>query len=336
MNFNKWGKRIFVSAIIIVLLLNILLFARLLGMVYLPGEITPLERARQGAQAVINYSEELAASYEVGNQKQVRDILSKFKYEIEKADNPENVASLMIDYGRQTQDIIFREVQSKRINNIFSVINKQELPETGKITISRLENELKFLDPDNILTAETKKEIEALPFNQTIEIEIQDNRAKLVPTGDIFNQVDFLQTKVASLERQLKVISQKAGYDNISGSGIVVEVFDNGNDVEYISIVHDQDIRNIVNELKAAGARGIEVGGQRLTTQTAIRCVGPTIMVNNKPIQVNPVIIKAVGDAQVLTTSLDIVKRQLENFGIKIAIKTMDEITLAGDNNYEG
>lgn len=332
---KKWGNVLFKTAVIIVLVLNIILFTRLLGIIYLPGEMTPLERARQGAQAVINYSEELAASYGVDKQKTVRDILAKFKYELEKADNAEDVASLMIDYGRQTQDTIFREVQSKRINTVFSIINSQKLPETGKITISRIGEDVKFLDPGNILTPETKEKIKTLPFNQTIEIEIKDQRASLVPTGDIFNQVDYLQTKVASLERQLKVMGQRSGYEPISGPGIVIEVHDNAENVEYTSIVHDQDIRNIVNELKAAGARGIEVGGQRLTVHTAIRCVGPTILVNNKPIPVNPVTVKAIGDISVLTSSLDIIKRQLKNFGIRIDIKPEQEISLNGQSNYE-
>jgi hypothetical protein len=332
---KKWGNVLFKTAVIIVLVLNIILFTRLLGIIYLPGEMTPLERARQGAQAVINYSEELAASYGVDKQKTVRDILAKFKYELEKADNAEDVASLVIDYGRQTQDTIFREVQSKRINTVFSIINSQKLPETGKITISRIGEDVKFLDPGNILTTETKEKIKTLPFNQTIEIEIKDQRASLVPTGDIFNQVDYLQTKVASLERQLKVMGQRSGYEPISGPGIVIEVHDNAENVEYTSIVHDQDIRNIVNELKAAGARGIEVGGQRLTVHTAIRCVGPTILVNNKPIPVNPVTVKAIGDISVLTSSLDIIKRQLKNFGIRIDIKPEQEISLNGQSNYE-
>ncbi len=335
MMLKKWGNVIIKIAVAIVLLFNIILFARLLGIIYLPGEMTPLERARQGAQAVIKYSEDLSASYGVDKQKPVSDILAKFKYELEKADNPEDVASLMVDYGRQTQDIIFREVQSKRVNNLFSIINSQKLPESGKITISRIEEDVKFLDPGGILTKETKERIESLPFNQTIEIEIKDHRATMVPTGDIFNQVDYLQTKVASLERQLKVMAQRSGYEPITGPGVIIEVHDNGEDVEYTSIVHDLDIRNIVNELKAAGARGIEVGGQRLSVDTAIRCVGPTILVNNKPIPVNPVTIKAIGDISVLTSSLDIIKRQLKNFGIKIEIRPEEEISLNGQSNYE-
>lgn len=315
--------------VLIVLILNVFLLARLLGLIYLPGELTPLEKAKQGAQAAIKYSEEMAASYGVNRHKPVADILARFKYEIERADNVEEVASLMLDYGRQTQDIIFREAQNKRLNSILNIVNSQELPEEGSLTISKVDGKIKFLDPENILTGETKEEIKAIPFNQTIEIVIQNKRASIVTTGDIFSQVDFLHTKVASLERQLKLLEQKAGYAPMTGPGIIIKVFDNSN-LEDTGIVHDADIRNLINELMAAGARGVEVGGQRLTVNSAIRCVGPTILVNNKPISVNPVIIKAVGDAQVLTSSLDIIKNQLKAFGIELEIVAQKEITLNG------
>lgn len=332
---NQIGTILFRIILILALITNIIILARVLGMIYLPGEITPLDKAKQGAQSVIKYSEDLAASYELANNKEVRDILAKFKYEIEKAENEEAVASLMLDYGRQTQDVIFRLLQEKEINLIFSIINSQSLPQEGKISIAKFENEMQILDPDNILTEESKKRIEDFSFNLTLEIEIIDGRARLVPTGDIFNQVNFLQTKVASLERQLKALEQKAGYDALTGKGITVMVYDNMGNNENTGIVHDQDIRNIVNELKIAGATGIEVGGQRLNVTSAIRCVGPTILVNNKPIPVNPITIKAIGNPEVLASSLDIIKNQLRNFGIRMDITIEEEVRLSGQSNYE-
>ncbi|MFW6022753.1 MAG: DUF881 domain-containing protein [Halanaerobiaceae bacterium] len=329
------GSIVYKTIVILVLLVNIVLFTRVLGLFYLPGEITPLDKSKQAAQSVINYSEELAASYGVDNDRDVLDSLAKFKYEIEKAEKAEEVTSLMLDYGRQTQDVIYRVVQNNRINTIFNIINNQELPEKGKLTISRVGNEVKILDPAAIITDETRKEIEQVSFNQTLEIEIIDRTASLVPTGDIFNQVNYLQTKIASLERQLKVITQRAGYEPLSGQGIIINVYDNEDDVKNTGIVHDQDIRNIINELKVAGAVGIEVGGQRLKVDTPIRCVGPTLLVNNKPIPVNPIVIKAVGNPEVLSSSLDIVINELENFGIDIEIKIDNEIWLNGQSTYE-
>jgi len=314
--------------IFIFLLVNIFFLARNLEYIYFPGELSALEKAQQASQSVIKYSEELADSYGVVNRKDVQEILARFKYEVEKADSSEEVASLMIDYGRQVQDVIFREMQNKRMNRILNVVNTQDLPEKGNITITSIDSNLKFIDPENILSEDSRKKLEEITFNQTIELKIKNKKATILTADDLFNQVDFLKTKVASLERQLKDLKEKAGYETLNREGVIIEVYDNNEGLESASIVHDSDIRDIVNELLIAGAEGIEVGGQRLTAVSSIRCVGPTVLVNNNPIPVNPVTIKAAGESDVLTSSLDIIKKQLKAFGIELIIKEKGNITL--------
>ncbi len=314
--------------IIIFLILNALLFMRLLDKIYLPFETTSLEKTKQGAQAVIEYSEELAESYGVADKKNVKDNLARFKYEIEKEDDPEEVASLMVDYGRQIQDTIFRELQNRRINDVLNIINNQNLPDDGNITISNVEDKIKIADPENILNEQTIDELKDVTVQQTVEIKIKDSRAQITTPEDIFNQVDFLQTKVASLERQLNNIKEKSGYAEMSGSGIILNVYDRENNLEETGVVHSTDIRNIIDELLIAGAEGVEIGGQRVIATTAIRCVGPTVLVNNRPITVNPIVIKAIGDPEVLKSSLDIIKNQLGSFGIEFEVDTSEEIKL--------
>ena len=325
MKINKGYK----ITIILFLILNLILMARMLELIYLPGETTSLEKSKQAAQSVIKYCEELAKSYGVSDKKAVKDILAKFIYEIEKGNSPEEVASLMVDYGRQVQNTIFRELQDKRVSKILGIVNSQKLPQQGNITISNIKGNMKFVDPQHILTTETKKKLKNVSFNKTIELKIKNNQAKFLSTGKLFNQVDFLQTKVASLERQLSQLKQKAGFASLTGSGIIIKVFDENDKLEESGIVHDSDLRDIINELLIAGARGIEVGGQRLIATSSIRCVGPTILVNNKPISVNPVVIKAVGDPEVLKSSLDIVQKQLQPFGIELKINSKTRINLS-------
>ena len=80
----------------------------------------------------------------------------------------------------------------------------------------------------------------------------------------------------------------------------------------------------MVNELFAAGAKGVAVGGQRLVTTSPIRCVGPVIRVNQKEIRANPVTIEAVGDPEVLASGLDIIRFSLEfhrNFRVEVEEK---------------
>ena len=82
------------------------------------------------------------------------------------------------------------------------------------------------------------------------------------------------------------------------------------------NIIHDTDINQVVNELKAAGAEAISVNDQRVGAVTPIRCAGPTVFVNNTA-QTPPYVIKAIGKPQTLETALNIsggIAAQLRNF----------------------
>jgi len=46
-------------------------------------------------------------------------------------------------------------------------------------------------------------------------------------------------------------------------------------------IIHDFNIRYIVNELRAAGATAISINDQRLTASSEIRCMGTAILINS-------------------------------------------------------
>ena len=95
---------------------------------------------------------------------------------------------MMLDYGRQTQDVIFRVLQEKEDKYYFQYHQQTETPGIRKITISKLGDEMKILDPDGIVTEETREQLQEISFNQTLEIEIVNGKAELVPTGDIFNR----------------------------------------------------------------------------------------------------------------------------------------------------
>lgn len=69
-------------------------------------------------------------------------------------------------------------------------------------------------------------------------------------------------------------------------------------------IIHDQDIQAVLNELRAAGAEAISVNDQRVIATTAVRCVGPTVLVNSTPTNPSPVKILAIGDPDGLVSGL--------------------------------
>lgn len=104
-------------------------------------------------------------------------------------------------------------------------------------------------------------------------------------------------------EEEITLNNNLLGKTNLIGQGVEVTLKDDPNATrenigkfDDISehIIHDADLRYIVNELKNAGAEAISINGQRLVNITAITCIGNVIKVNDEKIT-SPFTIKAIG-----------------------------------------
>ncbi len=62
-----------------------------------------------------------------------------------------------------------------------------------------------------------------------------------------------------------------------------------------VGIIRDRDVQLLVNDLWAAGAEAISIGGVRLQPRSAIRQAGGAILVDNRPV-FWPITIEAIGD----------------------------------------
>ncbi len=141
------------------------------------------------------------------------------------------------------------------------------------------------------------------------------------------------QSDAAAVLGQLEAARMLAGVMPVEGPGVVVTLQDNQNassasDISNF-IVHEQDVRLVVNELRAAGAEALSINGQRLTGNSAIRCVGPTIIVNGVK-SAAPFVITAIGDPTTLDHALKLpggVLQTLEEF-VQIDIAKKDLVQL--------
>ena len=89
-------------------------------------------------------------------------------------------------------------------------------------------------------------------------------------------------TTSSQKEEQISLNNNILGITNLEGQGIEMTITDDPNatketigaldDISY-HIIHDADLRAIVNELKNAGAEAISINGQRLVNTTAITCI---------------------------------------------------------------
>jgi uncharacterized protein YlxW (UPF0749 family) len=132
------------------------------------------------------------------------------------------------------------------------------------------------------------------------------------------SEVDKLQKKSTLLEKaiaskgnssdtlnnQLQDVKTSAGLTELEGKGVIVTLRDKaGATLEtFDNLIHDIDILKTTNELFAAGAEAISINGQRLVTQSSIRCAGPVVLVDGVKVA-SPFIISAIGDPDVLYSS---------------------------------
>lgn len=119
------------------------------------------------------------------------------------------------------------------------------------------------------------------------------------------------------LKHQFEELKRVSGLSAAEGPGVIVTVHDNvptsgsgpmGSYLDYM--VHDQDLNNLLAELKAAGAQQLAIAGvdtespQRVVVTTTARCVGPSAVVNGIPLSA-PYHIYAIGDPKALRAALE-------------------------------
>jgi uncharacterized protein YlxW (UPF0749 family) len=69
-------------------------------------------------------------------------------------------------------------------------------------------------------------------------------------------------------------------------------------------VIHEQDIQAVVNALWAGGAEGIAINGERITSLSAVRCVGNTLLLHGS-VYSPPYKVFAIGDPARLHAGLD-------------------------------
>jgi uncharacterized protein YlxW (UPF0749 family) len=177
-------------------------------------------------------------------------------------------------------------------------------------------------------------------LNERILAEKEQNRHLEVQLLELQRQVGKVEeamaqrkSEAAEILSQLEAARMMAGVVPVEGPGVVVTLQDSQNaasspDVTNY-IVHEQDVRLVVNELRAAGAEAISINGQRLVSNSAIRCVGPTIIVNGIK-SAAPFVITAIGDPNTLESALNLpggVVQTLQDF-VQIEVTKKDLVQI--------
>jgi uncharacterized protein YlxW (UPF0749 family) len=145
-------------------------------------------------------------------------------------------------------------------------------------------------------------------INEQIELE---NRLKAEIEENAVQREGYLKNLVRqgnshNLLDEWEYVKLKTGLSDVTGPGVVIKLDDavarKGVDPQML-IIHDQDIREILNELKKAGAQAISINGERIVAMSEQVCAGPTILINRNRYSV-PYVINAIGDPDLLYDSL--------------------------------
>lgn len=138
----------------------------------------------------------------------------------------------------------------------------------------------------------------------------------------------------AKLASDWEKIKLHTGLVDVKGPGITIKLDDaparHPDTPVNWQIIHDQDIKVILNDLKKAGAQAIAINGERVVPMSEQLCAGPTIMINDNRYSV-PYFIEAIGEPEVLYEAIINSSRiaEMTEFGIRVEIKTAKEIKLS-------
>ena len=187
-----------------------------------------------------------------------------------------------------------------------SSLSESESSQT-KIT-DKLKDEIFRLNVENVKLAEKFQ-------NTTSELDDARNQAA---------QNDSSSKDTSELIKKYTIVSGKT---DVTGQGIIIKYKPSDNEAKADMV---KDLRDIVNEIKNAGAEAIEINNQRIVGTTAIEMIKNKIEINDTEVSEN-FIIKAIGDSNLMYSGLIRPGGTIENIresGVSIEINSENTIKI--------
>ncbi len=143
-----------------------------------------------------------------------------------------------------------------------------------------------------------------------------------------------LETLRADLDRQQLL----AGLKEVRGPGVRLVLDDSrarplpGAGAS-LYLIHEQDLRDIVNLLWMAGSEAIAINDERLVASSSVYCVGSTVMVNSTRLS-PPYTIQAVGNPRVQQdylrnpSYLQALKDKVHSYGLRFDVEAVGSLVL--------
>lgn len=147
---------------------------------------------------------------------------------------------------------------------------------------------------------------EVLRWKESYEREYKELENKEKELEKVREEATKENTRLTELKEEVAKANKLLGLTELTGAGIVVTLRDDETTTskelgvdKAIALIHDEDIRLLLNELKNSGAEAISINGQRIMPTTSIVCSGAIITVNGVKMNA-PFEIRAIGDYYLL------------------------------------
>lgn len=190
-------------------------------------------------------------------------------------------------------------------------------------------NESKELDLEGLREDELKTQIATYKskYEETME-QYNSNKNKIAEYTTAINE-NKETTEI--LDQELEQAKTLLGLTDVTGQGVVVTLTDTQ---EALYTYTADDLLQLINELKYAGAEAISINDNRIINLTDIAMISDSLIVMNggKNRISSPYVIKAIGDPKYLISTLSIKNSgyidQMEANGMKIEVEEKNNIEI--------
>lgn len=158
-------------------------------------------------------------------------------------------------------------------------------------------NQTDIVSIENMREDELKSEISNFKQkSEELRKEIEETNTKIAEYKEtIKTGKEASELLVEELEKQNNLL----GKNEVKGSGIIITLNDTS-----MQKITGEDLRELLNELKTAGAEAISINGQRIVYDSYVVDIGNTFISVNGTKIVSPYEIKAIGNPTYLESGL--------------------------------
>ncbi|HON42731.1 MAG TPA: DUF881 domain-containing protein [Bacillota bacterium] len=321
----------------IVLLFDSLVIARQLGFIRLPGELTQLDMARSGSMAYIELARASLERDEPTGVGSAEPVLSGAAETIAHARSREEIGRELAETAAGLYSSTHADRARAANERVAALVSEDARVRSHKgaeayILITPHGSNSSVQDRRGALSRDTVQAISKDPViarsPETIELIVSASGVSF-EAGDPVVQAGALAREIDSLRTSIAQARQDAGLAELEGPGITVMAYDAPSGYAWDEIVHQKDVLEILDSLFAAGALGAQVGGERVVATSSVRCIGPIVLVNQRPVAVNPIHINAVGNPAALERALKPVSARFAQTGKRIEIRRESSVHLS-------